>query len=238
MRLLKTIGGAGALVGAALIGGTLISAALAAPAADESTTTSDVAVTIGDVREEYLETFLDTLATELGVDRSALGPAALAAANAAIDARVAAGDIAEDVAADIKERLADLENPEALLAGRGFLAHGPGGPGRGIGHAFGLGLAEAADAAAEALGLERSALIEALRDAGSLEQVASDEGVAYDTVKAAVLDAVETRLADEVADEDLTQDRADRILANVTDWLDDGGEVRRGMFGGPRGPRF
>jgi hypothetical protein len=195
----------------------------------------------GVVDDEYLDTFLDTLASELGVDRADFGPAALAAANAAIDAKVAAGDLDEDVAADIKERLAELDNPETLLAGPGFLGHGPGGfafghgPGRGIGLAIG----EAADAAADALGIERSELVEALRNGDSLEEIATDQGVAYDTVKQAILGVVQAELDDAVADEDLTQERADEILARVTDWLDDGGEPGEGFFfGHHRGPRF
>jgi hypothetical protein len=242
MRLLKTVGGAGALIGAALIGGTLISSALAANTgtADPSTVTVNHP---GVVDDEAVDTFLDTLAAELGVDRADLGPAALAAANAVIDAKLAAGDIDEERAAALKERLAELDDPEALIGGRGILGHGPGGfgpggfgPGRGIA----LGIGEAADAAADALGIERDALIESLHEGSSLEDIAKAEGVAYDAVKQAILDVVNTRLADEVADEDLTQERADEILARVTDWLDDGGEAGNGFFGrgGHRGPNF
>jgi hypothetical protein len=244
MRLLKTIGGAGALVGAALIGGTLSSAAMAAPSASPTSSSATGPILAGGVDQEYLDTFLDTLASELGVDRPDLGPAALAAANAAIDAKVAAGDLDADDAAAVKERLAELENPEALLARGGFLGRGPGGFGQGgFGHGPGRGIArgiaEAVDAAADALGLERGALIEALRDKGTLEEVATDQGVAYDTVKQAVLDVVQARLDDAVADEDLTRERADEVLARVTDWLDDGGEANGGIFlhrAVPRGP--
>ena len=236
MRLFKTIGGIGALVGAALIGGTLISSTLAASRADPTTSTATVPGTGGKIIDEaYLDTYLDTLASELGVDRSALGPAALAAANAAIDAAVTAGDLDEARATALKERLAGLDDPASLLV-RGF-GHGPGDKGPG-GH-IAVGIGEAADAAATALGIDRAALIEALRDGTTLEELATEKGVAYDTVKQAVLDVVNAKLDDAVADEDLTQERADEILARVTDWLDDGGEPGAGFFGGGhRGPRF
>ena len=232
MRAMKTIGAFGALLGAALIGGALISSTFAA--STPTATTTQTAPTGGVINEEYLDAYLDTLASELGVERSALGPAALAAANAAIDAAVAAGDLDEDRATELKERLADLEDPASLLV-RGF-GHGPGGPG--MGHKLALGLNGATDAAAEALGIEPADLFEAFRDGTTLEELATQEGVAYDTVKTAVLDAVTTSLADAVADEDITQERADEIIANVTDWLDDGGEGP-GFIGGHRGgPRF
>jgi hypothetical protein len=229
---MKTIGALGALLGAALIGGALISSTFAG--STPTATTTQTSPTGGVVNEEYLDAYLDTLAAELGVERSALGPAALAAANAAIDAAVAAGDLDEDRATAIKERLAELEDPASLLV-RGFGHGGPGGFG---GHRIGLGLAGATDAAAEALGIEPEALFEAFRDGTGLEELAEQDGVAYDTVKTAVLDAVNTALADDVADEDITQERADEIIDNVTDWLDDGGEGP-GFIGGHRGgPRF
>jgi hypothetical protein len=237
MRILKTAGGIGALVGAALIGGTLISSTLAAARSATDPDAATVQAQHGILADgEHLDTYLGALAAELGVDRAALGPAALAAANATIDASLAAGDIDEDRATELKERLAGLEDPESLLAGRWILGHGPGGPGRGPG--IGLGIAEAADAAAEALGIERAALVEALRDGTALEELAEQEGVAYDAVKQAVLEVATARLDDAVADEDITRERADEVLAAVTDWLDDGGEPRGGFrFIGGRGPR-
>jgi hypothetical protein len=225
MRTLKTVGLAGALVAAALVGGTLISAVFAASPAPSGTATDPSANAGKLIDSEYANAFLDKLAAELGVERSALGPATLAAANAAIDAAVAAGDIDAERAADLKARLADLEDPAVLLVRPGF-GHGPRdhhGPGRGI--AFGLGLADAFDAAADALKLDKAALLEAARDGKSLKEIAADQGVDYTTVSNAILAVVKTHLADEVADEDLTQARADAILERVTTWLAEGGEL-------------
>lgn len=234
MRTLKTVGLAGALVAAALVGGTLISAVFAADPSPSAGTTTDPSADPSAkprlIDSEYADAFLDKLAAELGVDRSALGPATLAATNAAIDAAVAAGDIDAEDAATLKERLADLEDPAVLLVRPGF-AHGPRdhhGPGRGV--KFGLGLADAVDAAADALKLDKAALIEAARDGKSLKEIAADQGVDYTTVSNAILAVVKTHLADEVADEDLTQARADDILERVSEWLEAGGELPRGRW--------
>jgi DNA-binding NarL/FixJ family response regulator len=228
MRTLKTVGLAGALVAAALIGGTLMSAVFAADPSP-SATTADPSAEPGKIRAtRYSDAFLDKLASELGVERSALGPATLAASNAAIDAAVAAGDLTADRATALKARLAALEDPAVLLARPGF-GHGPrgghDGPGRGLRFGFGPGLAEATDAAATALKLDKAALIEAVRDGKSLKEIAADQNVDYTTVSNAILEVVKAHLADEVADEDLSQARADDILAKATAWLAAGGEL-------------
>ena len=233
MRTLKAVGLAGALVAAALVGGTLISAVFAADPSPAATTTdpsADPAKPGKLIDSEYADAFLDKLAAELGVERSALGPATLAATNAAIDAAVAAGDLDADDAANLKERLADLEDPAVLLVRPGF-AHGPRdhhGPGRGV--AFGLGLADAFDAAADALKLDKAALLEAARNGKSLKEIAADQGVDYATVSKAILAVVKTHLDDEVADEDLTQARADDILERVSEWLEAGGQLPKGRW--------
>jgi len=234
MRTLKTVGFAGALVAAALVGGTLISAVFAADPSPTGTTTdpsADPSAKPGRLLDgKYSDAFLDRLASELGVERSALGPATLAASNAAIDAAVAAGDLTADRATALKERLAQLEDPAVLLARPAF-GHGPrghGGPGRVFG--FGPGLAEATDAAATALKLDRAALLEAVRDGKSLKEIAADQSVDYAAVTNAILDVVKTRLADEVADEDLTQAKADALLERVTTWLAAGGDLPTGRL--------
>jgi hypothetical protein len=219
MQRFKILAGAGGLIAASLVGGTLISSALAAPAG----TTTSALVAGGVISDEYVETYLDTLAAELGVDRAALGPAAQAAANAAIDTAVAAGDLDAEDAEEAKARIAELEDPARLLVrGIGGHRHGPGGIG------IGLRLGEAVDAAAEALGMEDDDLVEAMRDGSSLQELAEQQGVDYASVSSAVLAAVQAEVDDAVADEDITQERADEIIANLTEWLEDGGEASFG----------
>jgi hypothetical protein len=232
MRLSKSLGFAGALVLSAIIGGTLIGSALATD--DDPTTTDDA-----DAGSDYCDVFLDTLASELGTDRDGLVTAGTTAALAAIDAAVEAGDLTEERAADIRERIEAFDGD-----GCGFLGHGIGFD-RGFVHGFGPGLArgflggDVLEAAADALGIESSELIDQLADAGSLQAVAEDAGVSYDAVKSAVLAAIGEDL-DAAVDEGLSQERADAALERITTWLDDGGEIggfrehhRFGPWGGP-----
>jgi len=230
MKRIKIAGAAGALVASALIGGTLFSSVLAAPATTQTTTTATISANLG-VSDAYLETFMNTLASELGVDRSALGPAALAAANAAVDAAEAAGDITADRATQLRDDLAALDNPETLLYGHGVL----GGPGHGPG--MGVGFHDAINAAATALGIDKSDLESQLRDGTSLADIATAQDVAYSDVVSAITDAVSSDLTTAVSDGRITQDQADQVTSDLQTWLDAGGQADAIPFGldGPRG---
>jgi hypothetical protein len=72
--------------------------------------------------------------------------------------------------------------------------------------------------------MEQGELRHALADK-SLEEIAGDQNVSYDTVKGAVLDAVQTDLDAAVADGNLPQDRADSIQTQIETWLNDGGKL-------------
>jgi hypothetical protein len=233
MNRVKMMGAAGALVVSSLVGGTMVSAALAAPA---TTTTSSATTANLGVSDAYLQTYLDTLASELGVDRAELGPAALAAANAAIDAAASAGDISADRASELKDELAALDDPASILVGHGVLGGGPGHGGHGIVEG------DAVDAAATALGIDASDLVGQLRGGSSLMEIAVARGVGYPSVVSAVTDAVASDLATAVADGRITQDRSDQIASGLATWLDAGGQpdegaflFRHGMGHGPRG---
>jgi hypothetical protein len=232
MRTAKLIGAAGLLVAASIIGGTLIGGVLAAQtggSAAEQPLTHDGGRLLGGEAGEYCEVYLDTFASELGVSRDDLLPASKAAAIAAIDAAVEAGDLDEDRAAQIKERIDGIDDP-----GCGFI----GALGRAFGHGFGHGFvgADVLDAAAGALGLDSGQLMSQLADGNSLEEIAADQDVAYDTVKTATIAALEADLDAAVA-QGLDQERADSVLQRVQTWLDEGGEPGFGRFGGRFGGR-
>jgi hypothetical protein len=147
------------------------------------------------------------------------------AALAAVDAAVAAGDLTEERAAAARERIEAYDG-----SGCGFFGHGIGLE-RGFAHGVGRGFlgGDVFEAAADALGIESSELIGQLRDAGSLEALAEELGVDYQTVTSSVLAAVQADL-DAAVDEGLSEERADGALERLTTWLDEGGEV-----GGLRG---
>lgn len=215
MRLTKSLGFAGALILSAIVGGTLIGSALATDADDNTSGATS----------EYCDVFMDSLASELGTDRDGLIAAGKAAALAAVDAAVAAGDLTDERATAARERIEAYDG-----GGCGFFGHGIGFE-RGFEHGVGRGFlgGDVFEAAAEALGIESSELIGQLGDAGSLEALAEELGVDYETVKSSVLAAVEADLDAAVAD-GLSQERADAALERLTTWLDEGGEV-----GGLRG---
>ena len=227
MRLFKSLGFAGALVAAALVGGTLIGSTFAVEDGSDAHS----------ARGEYCDVFMDTLASELGTDREALVSAGQAAANATVDAALEAGDIGEERAATIRERIAESDGRGCGLFGKGFGRGFHAGVARGFlgGNVF--------EAAADALGLESSELIGLVRDAGSLEALATEQGVAYDEVRASVLAAVQADL-DAAVGQGLPQERADAVIERLTTWLDEGGQLEelrgrhgpRGGFGGPGHP--
>ena len=214
MRLTKTLGLAGALILSALVGGTLIGSVFAQ---DEGTQ--------GDAGG-YCQAFMDAFASELGATRDEVVAAGKAAANAALDAAVAAGDVTEERAAEIRDRI-EAYDGSGCAFGAGFRLGFGHGLGRGEVRGF-LG-GDVFEAAADALGIESAELITRLDDAGSLEALAGEEGVAYDEVKASILAAVQADLDAAVA-EGLDQERADAVIDRLTTWLDNGGEL--GEFGG------
>ena len=225
MRITKTLGFAGALIVAALVGGTLINATFAT---DEATDGTDA------IDTPYCDVFRDTLASELGVTADELTTAGKAAANAAIDAAVAAGDLDEDRADTLRERVEAYDGDGCGFIGRaGAFGRGFGlGMERGIARGF-LG-GDVFEAAADALNMTSEDLITEFHDAGSLSALAEAQGVAYDDVKAAILAAVQADL-DAAVEEGASQDRADAVIERLTEWLDEGGEV--GELGPGRGHR-
>ncbi|MFN2484638.1 MAG: hypothetical protein ABR509_06850 [Candidatus Limnocylindria bacterium] len=124
MRIIKPVAGIGVLIVAAFAGGTLISAALAAPGAT-STSTSNGANVPG-LAGEYCQTYLDAFAEELGVTADEVTTAARSAATTAVDAAVVAGDLTEEQGADIKERIDDADGDCAFLGAHRPAVRPPG----------------------------------------------------------------------------------------------------------------
>lgn len=223
MKNMKTLGMAGGLVAAALVGGTLISAAMAAPASPSAdASTADLA------DGEYCVAWQEAFASELGVSVDELLPAAKAASVAAIDAAVEAGDLSAERAAALKEKIEAAEGNGCRFFGHAFGGNGHG-PKAHVGDQF-------LSVAAEAIGIEPGELKQALRSGDSLEEVAIAQGADYDTVKQAIHDAVKTRLDTAVA-EGLDQARADEILSKLDEALASGDfpafHPGRGHFGFP-----
>jgi ribosomal protein S20 len=235
MSMLRIAGLAGLLVITALVGGTIIgsvaattlqpttpsSAAPAAGAAASASAAGSAAPSAGAKAAEYCADFRRAFAADLGVDVSALGPAAKAAALATIDAAVADGTMQKARGDRLKARIeaADADGC-ALLAGRVAAIRDAAGPATAR---AGLGVVkDGITAAAKALGMTPAELGAKLRTGGSLKDVATDKGVPYDTVSAAVVASVKADLDAAVAAGAIKQARVDRILARLEANLADG----------------
>jgi polyhydroxyalkanoate synthesis regulator phasin len=154
---------------------------------------------------------------------SAVGASAVERIKNALSGLVSDGSLTQEQADEVATTLGEA----GLGAGHG--GHGAGRP----------DLA----AAATALGMTADELATALQaDGASLATVAGQQGVAVDTLVAALRDAEEARIAQAVTDGRITQEQADQRLAdltaritervNATDADRHGGP---GRGGGPRG---
>lgn len=236
MSTFKTLGYAGGLVAAALLGGTLISAVAAAP---EQAGTSGAAT--GNPSEdagEYCALWRETFASELGVSVDDLNPAAKAASVAVVEQLLADEKISAEMAERMKNAIESFEGDGCRLLG-GWM-HRLGG------HAFRADARhDLIGAAAEALGIEPAALVEALRSGDSLTEIAEEEGVPYVEVTEAIVAAATQDLAAAVEAGRITQEQADEMIARLTEALESGdwppsfdrprGDHHRGFpfFGGP-----
>ena len=116
---------------------------------------------------------------------------------------------------------------------------GPGGGGRG----FGLGDAEL-EAAAKVLGMTADEVSSALQEGQTLQDLATEKGVAIEDVQAAIqaVHVAEMRdsIALAVADGTMTQEKADWLLEGLDNGFMGGGSggFGRGFGGGMRGQGF
>jgi hypothetical protein len=229
MKNLKTLGFAGALVAAALVGGTLISAVAAAPSGSSTTKDSAAGIettpTTADAAK-YCDLWQKTFAGQLGVSVDKLVPAAKAASKATIDAAVAAGDLPKDVGDRMKAAIDKADGNGCRLLGAAF-------------HGFGRHAArvdfkvDVVGAAADALGMDKAALIKAVRGGDSLKKIAGDQSKNYADVSKAIHDAAKTDLDALVTASKMAQAREDAILTNLDKWLAAGGSFPHGGWGHP-----
>jgi hypothetical protein len=158
--------------------------------------------------EEDQQAIIDDAAKQLGVEPQALEDALESALGARLDEAVKSGRLTEQQATELKERLKDGTLP--LFGGRGHGHHGPGlhGP-------------ELFDAAASFLGLTEAELRAQLESGKSLADVAEAVGKTVAGLKAALVDAAETKLAEAVEAGRLTDAQRDEALERLEERLDD-----------------
>jgi hypothetical protein len=149
--------------------------------------------------------FLGKVAEKLGVSQDELETAIEEAKLETIDEAVAEGRLTEDQAARLRER---VEEGGGLFPPSGFRGHHRG---------HGLLL----DAAAAALDMPKEDLVEQLRDGGTFAEVAEARGLSAEEFTSALLDQVKSALDAKVAEEKLTQERADAIYDRIEGTIDD-----------------
>ena len=205
------------LVVAAVVGGTVINSVAAATSPRSVPPTSAVVVAAGSPAPatagaagtwatQACAEFRAAFAKELGVDESALAPAAKSAAKTVVDSAVAAGRITQARGDALKQKIDQAD------------ANGCGLLGRRVARLAGvLGvIRDGVNAAADALHLTPAQLTAKLRAGATLQQIAADAGVPYDTVTSAVVGAVKADLDKAVAAGAIRQQREDRILERLT----------------------
>lgn len=186
-----------------------------------------VAVGVGAVmaqtgNESSGTSFLDRVAQKLGIDRPKLDQAIKDARSDEIDQAVADGNLTQKQADALKQRLDSPPAGGGLFLGKfkGELdGNGPGGFGF---CGFDPGLGGDAAGIAGFLGITTDQLKTDLQaDGATLASVAEARGKSRDDLKAFIQSEAKTKLDQAVANNDLTQKRADEILTNLTARLDD-----------------
>jgi hypothetical protein len=235
MNRFRILGLSGAMVVAALVGGTVVSSAIAArpsppsavaggPAAGAAAeanraATGDVAAAAEGAMAAraaaYCKTFRSSFAKELGVDERAIGPAAKAAALATLEAAVTAGDITRAIADRLAAKVTATDDDTCRWL-EAKISHAAARPG-----VHGL-MADGTKAAATALKMTPADLRAALRDGKSLKDVATSAGVDYAAVSAAVVAAAKADLDAAVKAGKINQARADRLLERLEAGLANG----------------
>ena len=151
----------------------------------------------------------DAVAARLGITGDQLRAAFKAELNARIDAAVAAGRLTPEQGTKLKERVANAKGL-GIVVRRAFAERHKGLVGR-IVQVHRLG------AAAKYLGMTPKELRTARQSGRSLAQIAASKGKSVDGLVAAVVAPAEARAAKAVSNGKLTQQRADELIARLTE---------------------
>lgn len=184
-------------------------------------------------KDTLRDQFLDDLAGNLGVSRAGLDTALSQTALDMVDKALADGKITDAEAQRIRERINSGDFP--LFGGFGHRGRGHMGFGGGMGFGM-IGCGAKLEAVAVFLGVDASVVRDGLMNDQSLAQIAEANGKSRDELKSFLIDNVTTKLNQAVADQDITQKRADEALQNFKDHVDDLIDHKGAPFRG--GPHF
>jgi len=151
----------------------------------------------------------DAVAARLGISGDQLRAAFKAELAARIDAAVADGKLTAEQGAKLKERIANAKGL-GVVARSAFAKHHKAFVHR-------IMRAKAGGPAATYLGMTRADLAAARKSGKSLAQIAQSKGKSVDGLVAAIVAPAKARLDKAVANKRLTQQRADELVARLTD---------------------
>jgi hypothetical protein len=172
------------------------------------------------------QAIVNDAAGTLGVDPGKLSDALKQALENQVDAQVTAGKLTKEQGDAIKQRIEDGTQP--IFGGPGF--GGPrghfrhGGP-RGFGFGFGRfaapGFMAGIEEVATYVGLKPAELGKQLRSGKSLADIAKAQGKTVEGLKATITDAATKQLDAAAAAGKLTKDQEAKVLAGLTEHLDE-----------------
>ena len=151
----------------------------------------------------------DAVAARLGITGDQLRAAFKTELNARIDAAVAAGRLTPEQGAKLQKRVANAKGL-GIVVRRAFAERHKGLVGR-IVQVHRLG------AAAKYLGMTPKELRTARQSGRSLAQIAASKGKSVDGLVAAIVAPAKARAAKAVSNGKLTQQRADELIARLTE---------------------
>jgi hypothetical protein len=155
--------------------------------------------------------FLERVAEKLGITRDQLEDAIQAAALDAVDEAEANGRLTAEQADNARERIESGQGPRGFFDRRQDRRE----------HRRDLVRKGIVESAAEALGMTFDELKAELQTGDSIADVAGEQGVSLDTVKAEITADAEAKLRVAVANGRITQERADAALARLSENLDE-----------------
>jgi hypothetical protein len=185
-------------------------------------------------RQAQCQTFVNNLATNLGVTNDALGAAVKKTLVQQIDAAQTAGKLTAAQAQTAKDHVNNANNADLCASigggGKGVVGGMAGGAGQG-GMAFGMLQGDLLDAAAKYLGISSDVLKQELQDKGTLQAVAAAHSKDNDADKAGLLAALEQSLRTSLTGQGVAADRVEQAVTMLKQSFDRLYAAPLGRFG-------
>jgi hypothetical protein len=185
-------------------------------------------------RQAQCQTFINNLATNLGVKNEVLGEAVKNTLVQQIDAAQTAGTLTATQAQAAKDRVNSANKADLCASigagGKGVAGGMAGGAGQG-GMTFGMLQGDLLDAAAKSLGISSDVLKQELQDKGTLQAVAAAHNKDNDAGKAGLVAALEQSLRTSLTNQGVAADRVEQAVTMLKQNFDRLYNAPLGRFG-------